>query len=108
MYTNWGRANYHSVQAQLTMRPKVGLSFQVSYTWSKNLGTATTFTDPLNRNADYTVLSSDRPHARTSYGTLDLPMGPNKLFFGNTSGLVVRLLENWRPVRCIIKSPRFP
>jgi hypothetical protein len=96
MYTNWGRANYHSMQAQLTMRPKAGMSFQVSYTWSKNLGTAATFTDPLNRDGDYTVLSSDRPHALSSYGTWDLPIGPNKLFFGGTSGVVARLLENWQ------------
>jgi hypothetical protein len=96
MYSNWGRANYHSMQAQVTMRPKAGLSFQVSYTWSKNLGTASVFTDPLNRNGDYTVLGSDRPHSMTSYGTLDLPIGPNKLFFRNTSGLAARFLENWQ------------
>ena len=38
LYTNWGTANYHSMQAQVTMRPTAGISFQTSYTWSKNLG----------------------------------------------------------------------
>src|SRR5204863_3890997 len=30
--------NYHSMEAQITMRPMHGLSMQSTYTWSKNLG----------------------------------------------------------------------
>src|SRR4029434_3182745 len=29
-------------------------------------------------------------------GTLTLPIGPNKLLFGNSSGLVARLIEDWQ------------
>jgi hypothetical protein len=97
LYTNWGTANYHSMQVQVTMRPTAGISFQTSYTWSKNLGNpGTAYTNPRNRAADYTVLSSDRPHVFTSYGTIDLPMGPSKLLFGNSSGVLARILENWQ------------
>src|SRR5262249_25522178 len=32
--------NYHSFEAQVTMRPTRGISMQSTYTWSKNLGTA--------------------------------------------------------------------
>ena len=50
MYTNWGYANYHSMQAQITMRPVHGFSYQMSYTWSKNLGNpGTSYTNPLDR-----------------------------------------------------------
>src|SRR5262249_37357137 len=33
---NLGRNNYHSMQAQLTMRPPHGMSFQSTYTWAKS------------------------------------------------------------------------
>jgi len=36
--SNRAHANYHSMQAQATLRPTHGLNFQVSYTWSRNLG----------------------------------------------------------------------
>src|ERR1044071_5253474 len=38
MITNISSNNYHSLQAQATMRPTYGLSGQLTYTWSKNLG----------------------------------------------------------------------
>jgi len=96
--TNWGKTNYHAMQTQVSMRPTAGVSFQLSYTWSKTLGNlgAAGYTDPRNRAGDYTVQGSDRPHVLTSYGTFDLPLGPNKLFFGKSSGFVARLLENWQ------------
>jgi hypothetical protein len=95
--TNWGKANYHSMQAQVSMRPTAGVTFQLSYTWSKNLGNlGGAYTDPRNRAADYTVLASDRPHVLTSYGSFNLPIGPNRIFFGKTSGFVARVLENWQ------------
>jgi hypothetical protein len=98
--SNWNGANYHSMQSQVTLRPTAGVSLQLTYTWSKNLGltnlTANAYTDPLNRAADYTALGSDRRHVMTSYGTFDLPIGPNKLFFSKSSGLLARLLENWQ------------
>jgi hypothetical protein len=85
------------MQAQVTMRPTAGVSFQVSYTWSKNLGnTGSSYTDPRDRAADYTALVSDRRHVLTSYGTFELPLGPNRLFFGKSSGVLARFFENWQ------------
>jgi hypothetical protein len=98
--SNWNYANYHSMQSQITMQPISGVSLQMTYTWSKNLGltniTGNAYTDPLNRAADYTLLSSDRPHVLTSYGTIELPLGRNKLFFSKSSGMLARFLENWQ------------
>jgi hypothetical protein len=94
---NKGYANYHSMQAQVTMRPTAGISFQMSYTWSKNLGnSASTPTDPRDFDADYTVTSSDRRHMFTSYGTVELPFGPNRWLFNKSTGTFARLLENWQ------------
>jgi hypothetical protein len=94
---NRGYANYHSLQAQVTMRPTQGISFQMSYTWSKNLSlVGSTPTDPRDFDADYTAASSDRRHVLTSYGNIELPFGPNRLLFRNSSGLLARFIEGWQ------------
>jgi hypothetical protein len=94
--TNSERANYHSMQAQVTLRPVHGVSLQATYTWAKNLGLIGSPTDPRNRNADYTRLSSDRHHVFSTYGTFDLPFGPKQMLFSNSHGVLARILENWQ------------
>jgi hypothetical protein len=105
MESSLGHANYHSMQTQINLRPTAGVSTQLTYTWSRNLGmspgegpngTGATFTDPTNQAADYTLLSTHRKHVVVNYGIFDLPIGPQKMFFGNSSGLAARLLENWQ------------
>jgi len=95
--TNRGTSNYHSLQVQFRMRPTSGISFQTSYTWSKNLGLpGGTPTDPRDIGWDYGPLGSDRRHAFDSYGTFELPMGPDRLLFGDSTGVLARILEEWR------------
>jgi hypothetical protein len=96
--SNWGTANYNAMQAQVEMRPAAGFSFQLSYTWSKNLGNlgSAGYTDPRNLKGDYTVLDSDRRHALTSYGTYELPIGPKKRYFSKSEGFLARVLESWQ------------
>lgn len=94
-------SNYHSLQSQVTLRPTHGISYQATYTWSKNLGIegntlGTYYTDPTNRRADYTYAGSHRSHDFRGNGTFELPIGPNKLLFGNTSGWLARTLERWQ------------
>jgi carboxypeptidase family protein len=105
METVLGHSNYHSLQAQLTLRPVWGISSQFTYTWSRNLGMApgegpnglgATFTDPTNRAPDYSLLSTHRKHVVVDYGTFALPVGPGKLLFGKSSGFAARLMENWQ------------
>ena len=79
------------------MRPTAGVNLQASYTWSKNLGNpGNTPTDPWDIGWDYGVLSSDRRHTLNSYGTFELPIGPDRLFFRNSSGILARFMEGWR------------
>jgi hypothetical protein len=101
---NGGSSSYHSMQAQFTLRPTQGFAVQTTYTWSKTMETAPsglasggdTFSDPLNRRLDHRRPFSNVPHDLRTNGTLELPIGPNKLFFGNTTGFVGRLLERWQ------------
>jgi hypothetical protein len=95
--TNTGSSNYHSLQTQVTLRPTHGFSYQATYTWSKNLGLPNSgYTDPLNRRLDYTYTNSHRAHDFRSNGSFELPIGPNKLLLGNSSGLLARLVERWQ------------
>jgi hypothetical protein len=64
---------------------------QATWTWSRNLGIQNCctgpanggqsgnfvgLTDPLNRNADYTLTGDDRTHVLQTNGSFDLPFGP--------------------------------
>lgn len=95
LYGNHNHANYHSMQAQVTLRPTHGLNFQATYTWGRNLGMLAT-TDPLNRAADYGILGIHRSHMLQTYGTYNLPLGPNGYLFRDSSGWVRKLAEGWQ------------
>jgi hypothetical protein len=106
MRDNSDSSNYHSLQTQMTMRPRHGMTAQVTWTWSRATGvapptgdgggTVETYRDFMNRHADYTVASFQRTHNLRGYATFELPFGPNRLFGSNTSGFVARLIEGWQ------------
>ncbi|HWQ34639.1 MAG TPA: carboxypeptidase regulatory-like domain-containing protein [Blastocatellia bacterium] len=90
-----GSANYHSLQATAQRRFKQGLTFGMSYTWSKALGTASNvegeFINPIcSRCYDYRPLSFDRTHMVVINYLWDLP----KLKGGNW--LVKGALNDWQ------------
>jgi hypothetical protein len=102
LITNNFSSNYHSLETQFTLRQWHGLYLQGTYTWSRNLGTGgpfglgPTYTNPVDRHADYSVQTDTRVHDFRTNGTFALPFGPSKLLFGNTSGIVARLIEGWQ------------
>jgi hypothetical protein len=102
LITNDYSTNYHSLEVQGTMRPMHGLSIQSTWTWSKNLGTGgpfglgPTFTNPVDRHADYSIQTDTRVQDFRTNATFALPLGPNKLFFGSSSGIVARIIEDWQ------------
>ena len=73
-----------------------GVSLQASYTWSKLLGRAGGYTNPVDRGGDYTILEGDRRHDFRTNGTFELPIGPNQLLAGNSSGVLARIIEGWQ------------
>jgi len=101
LYTNASSNNYHSLQAQVSLRQTHGVSGQLTYTWSKNLGfvgyaTGPAFTDPVNRRGDYTLVTGDRTHDLRANGAFALPIGPSKLLLSKTHGVVGRIVEGWQ------------
>ena len=95
MSQNLNTANYHSMQAQVTLRPTNGLSLSGTYTWSRNLGSLG-YTDVRVRD-DYGLLNTHRSHAFTSYGTYDLPFGPNRQLFSDVNpGVLGRIIGGWQ------------
>jgi hypothetical protein len=94
---NIGHTNYHSLQVQSTIRPSNGMSLQATYSWAKSMEllSANGFGDPLMRDLDY-QRGRQGPHSFRMNGTVELPMGPNKLLFGNASGVFARLIERWQ------------
>jgi Carboxypeptidase regulatory-like domain/TonB dependent receptor len=95
-FNNSGYSNYHSLEVSASLRPTHGFSGQATYTWSKNLGLPTTLTDPTNRALDYTNINNTPGHSLRTNSTIELPLGPNKLFFGNSTGWVARAIERWQ------------
>jgi hypothetical protein len=94
-YTNWGWNNYHSLQAQLTVRPTHGMSGSVTWNWSKNLGLGA-LTNPTNRHQDYTNIGTNPNHELRTNGLFELPIGPNKALLGGSSGWIARAVEKWQ------------
>ena len=92
--TNLGYSNYHSLQAQVTMRPVRGLSFQTTYTWSRSI------TDRGILNYDtgtrrYYLSDQHRSHSLTSYGSYELPFGARGFLFRDASGAFKKAIEGW-------------
>jgi hypothetical protein len=113
-FGNLARSNYHALQVSYSMRPTSGFSVQTTYSYAKSMqlgtgggsgladpGTAgvgfgtATYTDPANRDLDR-MRGAEPLHSLRTNGTFELPIGPNKLFFANSSGWVARVLEKWQ------------
>jgi hypothetical protein len=100
---NMGYRNYHSMQAELNVRPIYGIQTQISYIWSKDLGNSTqgnsttiNYTVPWDRAQDYRLGTNSRAHTLRSYGVYSLPIGPSQLLFGNSTGILARMAEGWQ------------
>jgi hypothetical protein len=106
MRDNADSSNYHSLQTQVTMRPKHGITYQATWTWSRATGSAPatgdgggtveTYRDFMNRHADYTVASFQRTHDLRGYATFELPFGPGRLVGSGSHGALARIIEGWQ------------
>jgi hypothetical protein len=93
---NLGHSNYHSLQAQVTMRPTRGLSFQATYTWSKNLADQGWNDYRPGSAREYYLSGQHRTHSLSSYGTFDMPFGANGFLFRNATGVFKKAIEGWQ------------
>jgi hypothetical protein len=107
--SNLIHSNYHSMQAQVQLRPTRGLMFTSTYTFSKNLadqpggggfgffGGGGGWTDPLNRTMDYKLSANSARHQWNNYGMMDLPFGANGYFLRSIqNGIIKRFIEGWQ------------
>ena len=95
---NGGISNYHSMQAQVTLRPTRGVNFQATWTWSRALGYTglTDYTQDRITGRDYGLTGAHRTHALNTYGSWDLPFGPNGFLFRDASGAFKKAIEGWQ------------
>ncbi len=97
-----GMSTYHALQVQARKRFSQGLSFLVSYTWSKSLTNAESifnefsgFTqDFYNRSAEKSLGLNDHPHNLVLSYQYELPFGPGKKF-ANVGGAAGKVLGGW-------------
>jgi len=113
-YGNLARSNYHALQVSYTLRPTAGFSVQTTYSYAKSMqlgsgggagladaGTAgagfgtAAYTDPLQRDLDR-MRGAEPLHSLRTNGTIELPIGPNKLLFSGASGWLARVIERWQ------------
>ena len=106
MRDNSDSTNYHSLQTQLTMRPRHGITSQLTWVWSRATGvapptadgggTTEAYRDFMNRHADYTVMTFQRTHSLRGYAIFELPFGPGRLFGSGSTGALARVIEGWQ------------
>ena len=102
MIASMNNNQYHSLEAQVTLRPTHGMTMQGSYTLSRNnglsggAGLGNSYTNPVDRHADYTVLGDTRTHDFRMNGAYELPIGPGKLLFTGSHGVLARIAEGWK------------
>lgn len=99
---NVGRSSYNALQLQARKHFSQGLSFLVSYTWSKTLTDAESqfnefsgFTqDFYNAKAEKALSINDYPSNLVISYEYQFPFGPGKRF-GNVGGLAGRAIGGW-------------
>ncbi len=74
MVAAMGSNNYHSMEAQVTMRPTHGLGLQATYTWSRNNGTGK-LSQTLPTGTPTTPFSETR--ARTTFARMVRSLCPS-------------------------------
>ena len=92
--SNLTLSNYHSMQAQVTLRPTHGLNFQATYTWSRALSNSG-WTNYLGER-NYNLTGQHRSHALNIFGSYDLPLGPRGFLFKESSSVVRKIVEGWQ------------
>ncbi len=106
-----GSVSYNGLLTSLQKRFSHGLTFLVSYTFSKTIGNVDSnsgpsagaenaifagsfFQNDYDQKADRSVTSSDIPHVLSISYTYELPIGPNKPFL-NRGGVTGKVLGGW-------------
>jgi len=99
-----GSSNYNALQVQLDRRTFNGLTYLISYTWSKSIDLACSgdygvegceLQNPSNPHADRGVSGFDLTHMFSGSFVYELPFGKNKLFHPSNTALS-SLIGGWQ------------
>ena len=96
-------SNYNALQTQLRQRYAHGLTYLVSYTWSRSFdelsgvgnvqGNNGFVQDPFHPQADYGPASFDQPNRLTASGSYEVPIGKGKRW---SAGPANSILGDWK------------
>jgi hypothetical protein len=98
-----GQSNYHALQVKLDKRYANGISYLLSYTWSKSIDTgasgqfgveSASLQDPYNPRESRAVSGFDIPHFLSTAVVYELPFGPGKRWL--RSGVGAWILGSWQ------------
>ncbi|MBI1955761.1 MAG: TonB-dependent receptor [Acidobacteria bacterium] len=101
-----GNSFYSAFQFSLQKRPSYGLSYGISYTWSKNMdaqsgvrsrevgGGGTNIQNPDCLACNWAVSDYDRRHVFSLNSNYELPIGSNRVV--NLTGIADKLFGGWQ------------
>jgi hypothetical protein len=105
-WTNFGRSNYHGLQATLRKRVSHGLTFDLNYTWSKSSDNASTIenaarltgqiADVFNKQNAYSLSGFDLQHQLTANWVYELPLGRGQRFGSTLPAALEHIIGGWQ------------
>jgi len=116
-------ANYNALQVEAKRRFTGGLTFDSTYTWSKNLAdnqgpqtnggfcaenACNRSADFFNRHSEYGNTFGPRTQNWTTTVIYELPLGHGKRFASSASGLVNAIIGGWRVSSILTFGSGFP
>ena len=107
-----GRSMYHAAVLKLTQRTTDGLTFQGSYTFSRLMTNADTFSgssgsmDTAQPELEYSIGRFDQPHSIKLATVYELPFGPGRRWL--REGVASYILGGWRVSGIQIYSSGLP
>jgi hypothetical protein len=90
-----GSSTYHALQLQATKRLSQGLSFNASYTLSRDRE-KTRRLNPQDEELTDTISTFDRPHRLTFSGIYELPFGKGRQFFSKMHPVAEAIFGGWQ------------
>lgn len=97
----WGQAVFHGGAIKLEQRPRHGLSYLVSYTFSKSIDNASTlnegpqWVDPFNRRTGRGPSEFDARNRFSAAYQYELPIGKGKRWGSSLTGAADRIVSGW-------------
>ncbi len=95
---NEDNSDYNGLQAKLEKRTAHGLSFLLTYTWSKAMTNSEggySFDNAYNLRADHGPAAWDHTHALTLMHTWQLPVGKGQRFASKTNRMADAVIGGW-------------